>query len=174
MDGWTWTHWHSNLSFYVIFLPDMPTQGPSWERPACHGIFTTEAQLTTHIWPNIPWHWPDCLSILWIDGVLRQRGRSNSSRHASSPWQRCWPSYDGRQWPCRREKDSTLLYLVYHFLQFSPNHLAIKAASDYWNLSFWCWICCYEAWYQNAEGTEIYDPYDKFTFVWAHLRLWWQ
>ena len=29
------------------------------------------------------------------------------------------------------KKDSMLLYWVYHFLQFSPNHLAIKAASDY-------------------------------------------
>jgi hypothetical protein len=31
----------------------------------------------------------------------------------------------------RKKKDSTLPYWVYHFLQFSPNHLAIKAARDY-------------------------------------------
>jgi hypothetical protein len=121
----------------------------------------------THLWPDIPWHWSDCLSNFWIDRVLWQCGRSNSSQHASSPWKRRQLSYDGWQWPCGREKDRMFPYWIYYFLRPRPYHLAIRAASNHWNLSFWCWICCHEAWNQNPEGTEI----DIRSVWWGYLCL---
>ncbi len=53
----------------------------------------------------------------------------------------------------KRTRSSRTRFII--FCNLAPVIWLSKPASDHWNLSFWCWICCHEARNQNAEGTEI-------------------
>ncbi len=128
----------------------------------------------THLWPDLPRDKCERLSDLWRDWILWRCDQSHSNRLTWASWQGCWHTTDRRQWPCRMQADPPFLNGLPYLLQCVANHLAFKEATDPWDIRLWRWIRCYEAWDQNAEGTEIQTMDDGHTFDQPLVHLWGQ
>ena len=59
LNDWIWTYWHCDQYIDVTVSPCLSSRWTSQGCIACHGLFTTEAQLLTCDWPNLSWNWYD-------------------------------------------------------------------------------------------------------------------